>query len=97
MNKNNFTFVALGIGLFLMLIVMKGSVTGDDGATAMPLLTLLVVSEFAFFVTAVGAYLGVMQILSLGIKPLITVVTLCCIVLSIGFMWLGIELWPFSG
>ncbi|MEW8459394.1 MAG: hypothetical protein AB2653_03705, partial [Candidatus Thiodiazotropha endolucinida] len=87
----------LGIGLFLMLIVMKGSVTSDDGTTAIPLLTLLVVSEFAFFVTAIGAYMGVMQLLSDGIKPLIAVVTLCSIVLSIGFMWLGIELWPFSG
>ncbi|MES9925304.1 MAG: hypothetical protein ABW152_14530 [Candidatus Thiodiazotropha endolucinida] len=63
----------------------------------MPLLTLLAVSEFAFFVTAVGAYYGVMQILAVGIKPLNAVVTLCCILLSIGLMWLGIELWPFSG
>ena len=68
--------------------VAKGSVTGDDGATAMPLLTLLVVSEFAFFVTAVGAYLGVMQILSVGIKPLITCrhAVGSCIVLSIGLL-----------
>ena len=57
MNKNKFPFVALGIGLFMLLLVLKGSAIRDDGSTTIPLLTLLIVSEFSFFVTAVGAYL----------------------------------------
>lgn len=96
MNKNNFPFVALGIGLILLLIVMKGGEPRVDGATAIPLLTLLVVSEFAFFVTAIGAYIGIKQILAVGLKPLYTVVTLLCMLLSVGFLWHGIELWPFT-
>ncbi|MGD8914611.1 MAG: hypothetical protein PVI97_17940 [Candidatus Thiodiazotropha sp.] len=94
MNKNNFPFVALGIGLFMMLFVMKGSETSDDGITAIPLLTLLVVSEFAFFVTAVGAYFGARHIQADGMKPLNTASTLICMLLSVGFLWLGIALWP---
>jgi heme/copper-type cytochrome/quinol oxidase subunit 3 len=96
MNKNQFPFVALGIGLFMLLLVIKGSELGDDGTTIIPLLTLLIVSEFAFFVTAVGAYLGIRQIQANGIKPLNAVITLLCMVLAVGFLWLGIVLWPFS-
>jgi heme/copper-type cytochrome/quinol oxidase subunit 3 len=96
MNKNQFPFVALGIGLFMLLLVIKGSQSGDDGTTIIPLLTLLIVSEFSFFVTAVGAYLGIRQIQANGIKPLIALITLLCMLLAVGFLWLGITLWPFS-
>jgi heme/copper-type cytochrome/quinol oxidase subunit 3 len=95
-NKNNFPFVALGIGLFIMLFVMKGSETGDDGTTTIPLLTLLIVNEFAFFLTAIGAYFGIRQIQADGLKPLNAPITLFCMLLSVGFLWLGIALWPFS-
>ncbi|MES9968999.1 MAG: hypothetical protein ABW092_03135 [Candidatus Thiodiazotropha sp.] len=96
MNKNKFPFLALGIGLFLLLLVMKGGETRADGTTAIPLLTLLVVSEFAFFVTAIGAYLGIKHMLAVGLKPLYGVITLLCMLLSVGFLWHGITLWPFS-
>jgi heme/copper-type cytochrome/quinol oxidase subunit 3 len=59
-------------------------------------LTLLIVSEFAFFLTAIGAYFGIRQVQADGIKPLNVVITLFCILLSVGFLWLGITLWPFS-
>jgi heme/copper-type cytochrome/quinol oxidase subunit 3 len=96
MNKKNFPFVALGMGLFIMLFVMKGSEPLDNGSTAIPLLTLLIVSEFAFFLTAIGAYFGIRQIQADGIKPLNGTITLFCILLSVGFLWLGITLWPFG-
>lgn len=96
MNKNTFPFFALGIGLFIMLFVMKGSETRDDGTTAIPLLTLLIVSEFAFFLTAIGAYFGIRRIQADGMKPLNTVITLFCMLLSVGFLWLGVALWPFG-
>jgi heme/copper-type cytochrome/quinol oxidase subunit 3 len=96
MNKNNFPFVALGIGLLIMLFVMKGRETLDDGTTAIPLLTLLIISEFAFFLTIIGAYFGIRRILTDGMKPLNVVITLFCMLLSVGFLWLGVALWPFS-
>jgi heme/copper-type cytochrome/quinol oxidase subunit 3 len=96
MNKDSFPFVALGMGLFIMLFVMKGSEPLDDGTTTIPLLTLLIVSEFAFFLTAIGAYFGIRQIQTAGMKPLNGAVTLLCVLLSVGFLWLGITLWPFS-
>lgn len=94
MNKVNFPYLALGLGLFIMLVVMMGVKTRADGATVLPLLTLLVASEFAFFVTAIGGYIGVRQIKEGGMRPLYAGVTAFCILLSIAFILLGIALWP---
>jgi hypothetical protein len=94
MKKENFPFIALGLGLFLLLLVNKGSQTNADNSTLLPLLTLLIVSEFAFFVNAIGAYIGIKHTLAIGIKPLYGTVTLACILLATVFAWMGISLWP---
>ena len=87
-------YLAVGIGVPLMLIIIRGSETGGDGNTAMPLLTLLVVSEFAFFVTAIGAFIGLKHIRAVGVQPLYALASVICVLLAIRFMWLGIKLWP---
>lgn len=94
MKKEKFPFIAFAMGLFFMLLVIKGSEVRDNGVTLIPLLTLLVVSEFAFFVNAIGAYIGIKHTLATGIKPLYTIVTTACILLAIFFSWMGITLWP---
>jgi hypothetical protein len=94
MKTFKFPYIALGFGLFFMLVTVKGSEINSDGSTLLPLLTLLVVSEFAFFVTAAGVYIGVKHIYAVGIKPLYTFITLLCALLSIRFMLFGIEHWP---
>lgn len=94
MKTINFPYIALALSSFLLLLVMKGSELSDDGTTLMPLLTLLVVSEFSFFVTAIGVYIGSQNIRMQGIQSVYTLATVLCLVLSIRFMFLGIELWP---
>jgi len=94
MKKHQFPYIALGLAVFLMLLVMMGSKVGPNGNTTLPLLTLLIMSEFGFFVTAFGAIFGVQHIRSIGIKPVYTVVTVLCALFSVRFMWLGITLWP---
>ncbi|MDC9724956.1 MAG: hypothetical protein PSN44_03415 [Gammaproteobacteria bacterium] len=94
MKTINFPYIALGLSAFLLLVVMRGSVLNSEGVTSLPLLTLLVISEFSFFVTAIGVYIGAHNIKAAGIKSVYTVVTLLCLVLSIQFMLLGIKLWP---
>lgn len=94
MKTINFPYIASALGIVIMLLVMKGGQPGADGSTAMPLLTLLVMSEFAFFVTAFGTYIGAKHLRATGIQPLYAVVTVFCALLSLRFMWLGIELWP---
>jgi hypothetical protein len=94
MKKENFPFIATGLSLLLLILVIKGSAAREDGSTLLPLLTLLIVSEFAFFVNAIGAYIGIKHTLANGIKPIYGVVTLICMLLAILFAWMGISLWP---
>jgi len=94
MKTINFPYIAFGMCSLLLLLVIKGSETGNDGQTLMPLLTLLVVSEFSFFVTTIGGYIGIKHILSTSTNHLYKVITLLCIMLSLRFMFLGVALWP---
>ena len=94
MKTRDFPYIALALGAFLLLVVLKGSQIASDGLTSLPLLTLLVVSEFSFFVNAIGAYIGFTQLRKTGFQPLYSLVTLLCLALSLYFMWLGIKLWP---
>ena len=98
MKTVNFPYLALALGLFLMLVVIKGSEMTGDGTTALPLLTLLIVNECAFFLTAVGSFIGVRYLQSIkfkfSLKPLYTMTTILCILLTIQFTLLGISLWP---
>lgn len=94
MKTRDFPYIALALGAFLLLVVLRGSQIANDGLTSLPLLTLLVVSEFSFFVNAIGAYIGFTQIQKTGFQPLYGLITLLCLALSLYFMWLGIQLWP---
>jgi len=93
MKKSNFLYIALGLGILLVFVVNKGSQI-DDGKTSIPLLTLLAISEVAFIVTAIGAYIGIREIRSNGFKLIDTTITIFCALLSARFLILGIDLWP---
>ncbi|MES9843933.1 MAG: hypothetical protein ABW162_06725 [Candidatus Sedimenticola sp. PURPLELP] len=94
MKKQNYPFIALALGLTLLLIVIYGNQINNAGTPAVPLLTLLVVNEFGFFATAIGSYIGIRHIMATGMKPIYTITTGCCLLLSIYFMFMGIALWP---
>lgn len=94
MNKVNYPYIALGLGAVFMMMLAKGSVTQADGSTFFPLFTLLMISELAFFITASGAYVGVKKIVSEGVRPLAVIAVTGCLLLSAGFIWWGVTLWP---
>jgi len=98
MKTINFPYLALALGLFLLMVVTRGSEPGSDGETALPLLTLLIINECAFFLSAVGAFIGIKQLKSINFKfslnPLYTITTILCILLTIQFTLLGLKLWP---
>ena len=94
MKFNNFAFIASGLGTTLMLIALRGGQLTDDGSTALPLLTLLIICEFASIVTGVGIYSGVMRIRDQGMSPVIVTLTGLCVVLSVSFLFLGLQFWP---
>ena len=94
MKNLNFPFIAAGLGLFLLIVVFKGKETGSDGATLMPLLTLLAINEIAFILAAIGVYLGIKRIRLEGFKPLNLSMVVLCALLAIAFSVLGIDLFP---
>jgi len=96
MKTVNFPYLALPFGLVFMLAIMIGSETGSNGVTRIPLLTLLVMNEFAFIITAAGGYIGMKHMLSVGVRPVYATITIGCILLVIRFLLLGIALWPES-
>lgn len=94
MKKYNFPYIALGLGLVFLLVILIGSQSASDGRTTLPLLTLLAVSEVAFFATAIAGYIGVKQIKAVDTIFAYKAATGICIIMSIVFMTLGINLWP---
>ena len=94
MTKANFPLVALALGLFLMGILMKTGATDPTTANMLPLLTVLVISEFGFIVCAVGVYLGGQTLFRNGFEIVLAVVTLLCAMLAVEFMLTGIRHWP---
>lgn len=77
-----------------MLFVLKGSETDDDGNTLIPLLTLLVFNECAFFLTAAGVFIGVKNFSSAENKNFYGMAIGLCALLTILFLLQGIKLWP---
>jgi len=98
MKTVNFPYLALALGLFLLLVITKGSELDPDGVTALPLLTLLIINECAFILTAAGIFIGLTQLKTTGFNltqnPLYTMTVTLCILLAIQFTLLGISLWP---
>lgn len=94
MNKHNFPHLALGIGLFLFLIVSYGSRINPDGNTYLPLLGLLIMCELAFILTLIGAYISFKQIFSGQNKYTYIAITIACALVSLQFLLRGISLWP---
>ena len=92
--KLSFPWLALGLGLTIAVIMMVSGAVDPATKPALPLLTLLIMSEFAFFVTAIGAVQAVRAGLAQGFGPGSLMVTAGCVLLAGGFLWLGISLWP---
>ncbi|MET0049224.1 MAG: hypothetical protein ABW066_15710 [Sedimenticola sp.] len=94
MKRHNYPYIALALGLTLLSIVLVGERVNSGETAAIPLLTLLIINEFGFFATAIGSYIGFRHIQVIGMQPLYTVITACCLLLSLYFLYMGIELWP---
>jgi len=94
----NFPYIALALGLFLSLLITKGGEIDSNGETLLPLLTLLIINECAFFLTLAGTVIGIKQLKSLNFNVrenlFYTITITICILLTIQFILLGVKLWP---
>jgi len=88
-------WLALGLGLLVAFGLLQSGALQADGNYALPMLTMLIINEFGFFVTVIGAGVGINKLLAGGVRPPpLLLVTLGCAMLAAGFLYLGIKLWP---
>jgi hypothetical protein len=94
MNRFSFPRIALILGVIVAVVILQSGALDPHSERSLPLLTLLIAAEFGFFVTAIGAVLGVRTLLKQGYSPVLLVVTLGCGVLGLGLLYLGFSMWP---
>lgn len=96
MNKANFPLIALALGLALMGILYKTGATDPETELLLPLLTVLIISEFGFLVMAAAVIVGARTLMQRGFDIVLGVVTLVCGMLGVEFMLVGLAHWPGS-
>lgn len=89
-----FPWLALGLGLLVAFGLIGAGALGPAEVYRLPVLTLLIVAEFGFFLTAIGAGVGINRLLAHGMQPVLLLSVLGCGVLACGFLWLGMQIWP---
>ena len=94
MTRTNFPFIALALGLFLMAVLIKTGATDAGAESMLPLLTVLIISEFGFIVMAIAVFLGGKTLLKNGFDIVLAVVTLLCGMLGVEFLLIGLSNWP---
>ncbi len=94
MQKIHLPYLALPLGLLFILIITIGSDVNTDGITRIPLLSMLIMNEFAFFLSASATYIGIKHIQSTGFQMLYGTVSILCFALTLSFIFLGLKLWP---
>lgn len=92
--KLPFPWVALGVGLLLALVLLRTGAMPGDAERSLPLLTQLIIAEFGFFLTAIGAGVAARSIKSRGFVAATAAALSGCALLAAGFLWLGLQLWP---
>lgn len=94
MKKTNFPFIAFGLGLFLMGVLIKTGAAAPGAELVLPLLTVLIISEFGFIVMAIAVFLGAQTLAKNGFEIVLAIVTLLCGMLGVEFMLIGVTHWP---
>ena len=94
MTNLSFPWLALGLGLLVAVGLVVSGVFSPEGSYKLPLLTMLIVNEFGFFVTAIGAGLGINALLKQGANSVLAGVVIADGLLAGMFLYLGIQLWP---
>ena len=94
MKRMTFPWLALGLGLLIAVGLQQAGALSARDEYALPLLTLLIVCEFGFFVTAIGAVIGIRTMVRQGVDPAGFSIALCCGILAAYLLYLGFRLWP---
>ncbi len=94
MNNLPFPWLALGLGVLVGAGLLGSGALGPGESYRLPMLTMLIVTEFGFFVTAIGAGVGINRLLASGGQGGLLAATIACGLFACAFLYLGIRLWP---
>ena len=94
LQKAPFSLIAFVLGMLLLVLLIKSAPEVAGGEPKLPLLTMLIVSEFGFVVNAIGVFTAVKAMLNTGINQYLLAGAICCSALSVKFMMIGISYWP---
>jgi hypothetical protein len=89
-----FPIIALAVSAVLATLVSAGSIVDETGATLLPLLTLLIASEFGFIVALIGATVSGKLILVDGVNARDVLLGVGCALACTFFAVQGLRLWP---
>ena len=94
MSNLNYPQLALGMGLLVAIGILMSGALGPAEGYDLPVLTMLIVNEFGFFVTAIGVGVGINTMMGKGATTGMVIVSIACAVLAVLFLYLGIKMWP---
>ncbi|MEA3412146.1 MAG: hypothetical protein U9R74_11495 [Pseudomonadota bacterium] len=86
---------ALVVGAVLLAVLIAAG-TGE-GSFSIPLLTMLLISEFGFLVTGAGVLFGAREWFGNGFRTGGSLATIACIVLAVVFAIQGFAIWEHVG
>lgn len=94
MLKIPFSYTALALGLPLLVLLLLSAPESAGENPKLPLLMILITSEFGAIVTAIGTITGVMRIQKAGLNYTLLATSIVCGLLSIKFLLIGLSYWP---
>lgn len=95
--KKSITWLTLGIGLFLALILFRFNPLSASSGFSLPMLTALLMSEFGFIITVIGAGISVRDVLKQGVELRPAALLIGNLLLALNFINQGLSLWAESG
>ena len=94
LQKTPFSLIAIVLGIMLLVLLITSAPEITGGEPKLPLLTLLIVSEFGFMVNAIGVFTAIKTLINTGTNQFIIASAICCTLLAVKFMMIGISYWP---
>lgn len=87
--KRPFVYLAIPIGLVLVLILWSGAVSGK-----LPVLLLLFINEAGFLLCLIGAFTGWRRLRVDRNNGRLSLAVIVCALMAVGFMLSGFSMWP---
>lgn len=95
--KKSIPWLTLGVGLFLALILLRFNPLTTSSGFILPMLTALLMSEFGFIITAIGAGISVRDVLRQGVKVRPAALFVGNLLLALNFISQGLSFWSKTG